>query len=203
LAGEPLQFRKIKAGGVDRPLRYWPALLIAIAIAESVHAPLIGQSSASASTPDVLAPSNSRVSPPPVKPVKGPQTLKLDPFSLLDESRPSVTPNRLDPSWFDVSPPQLLSRQSNLLPDNLSENLPAEGVPAADLPTVSGAWDPPGEDGFSGNVEPNRIISQLPINPGRVHEQKSVSTPTVTSVPEPGVCIFTTIGTLRLLRRRR
>jgi hypothetical protein len=195
--------RKANAGGAHYPLRYWPIVLIAAAIAESVHAPLIHRSAASSAMPEANAPSAADTSSPPAKELKKPVTVNPNPSSDDPEFTSDPTDAELQPFVF----PMLQDASPNLLPDVPAENLSAGLDPA--FPSVGAdpliqlpPWSQQGENGFGGVVAPNGIISQSPVNPGRATVQTSPITTAVTPVPEPGSGMILAMGALGLLRRR-
>jgi hypothetical protein len=189
-------------------IRYWPILLIMAAIAETVHAPSIGRSSASSAVPAVNVPTVPASKSPAAKDVGKSGTVPANPSFTLDDPASDADLKNVEIQPFNSPTQQDAPALPNLLPD-VPDQSPMLGLDTAALPSA-GAVDPliqppvssnPVENGFSGLLS-NGIIDNGPVSPGRVKEQSTLTTTTASSVPEPGLVMILAIGAVGLLRRR-
>lgn len=200
-----------KSGG-RRPFKYWLVLLIAAAIAETVHAPAIHKAQGSVAPASASAPNKSNASKPSGKDSNSPGPVVAGaPRSGNDEQpKEQAAKPKIDASSLPSDSPEAI----NLLPDaapvpndpvaddSSSPFLPVAGSksdgfdPLLALPPETGQLPP--YDLFGGFGSGGGFDVGALINPN-LHLSTSTE---ITAVPEPRCVVVVLLGGILLLRRR-
>ncbi len=184
--------------GGFRPLRYWPILLLATAIAESVHAPMLSRSNATPPRPDDNPPKATEPAKPPAKDPKKPGTWTADPTPDVDE--------------FEQQMPSSLATPITLVParqpddfESVYPDLPQPSGPITDavdpvLQPPSPGGNNPLVDGPGGGEGGGGGDNNGPGNGGHTPRHPTVNNNV--AVPEPGTATILAVCVAGMLRRR-